>query len=109
MPPASEAAAIDRNAARSGDASALIGEALVDRERSLTHGRRVGGWSRLGVEYPSYMVQRGAYPADRAAALSGVPVSTVHWWARHDVLVPSISAQRVKLWSYPDLMGLRII
>ena len=52
---------------------------------------------------------RGAYPADRAAALSGVPASTVHWWARHDVLVPSISAQRVKLWSYPDLMGLRII
>jgi uncharacterized protein (DUF433 family) len=25
------------------------------------------------------------------------------------VLVPSISAQKVKLWSYPDLMGLRII
>ena len=55
------------------------------------------------------MVQRGAYPADRAAALSGVPLSTVHWWARHDVLVPSVSALRVKLWSYPDLMGLRII
>ncbi len=55
------------------------------------------------------MMQRGAYTADRAAALSGVPLSTVHWWARHDVLVPSISAQRVKLWSYPDLMGLRII
>jgi uncharacterized protein (DUF433 family) len=53
--------------------------------------------------------QRGAYPADRAAALSGVPISTVHWWARHDVLVPSISAMRVKLWSYSDLMGLRII
>jgi uncharacterized protein (DUF433 family) len=55
------------------------------------------------------MVQRGAYTADRAAALSGVPLSTVHWWARHDVLIPGISAQRVKLWSYPDLMGLRII
>lgn len=54
-------------------------------------------------------VPRGAYPADRAAALSGVPLSTVHWWARNDVLVPSISAQRVKLWSYSDLMGLRII
>ncbi len=52
---------------------------------------------------------RGAYPADRAAALSGVPLSTVHWWARHEILVPSISAQRIKLWSYPDLMGLRII
>jgi uncharacterized protein (DUF433 family) len=54
-------------------------------------------------------VPRGAYAADRAAALSGVPLSTVHWWARNNVLVPAISAQRVKLWSYPDLMGLRII
>jgi uncharacterized protein (DUF433 family) len=52
---------------------------------------------------------RGAYPADRAAALSGVPLSTVHWWARNNILVPSISAQKVKLWSYSDLMGLRII
>jgi len=55
------------------------------------------------------MAQRGAYPADRAAALSGVPLSKVHWWARHDVLVPSISAERIKLWSFADLMGLRII
>jgi uncharacterized protein (DUF433 family) len=50
-----------------------------------------------------------AYPADRAAALAGVPLSTVHWWARNAVLVPSISAQRVKLWSFSDLMGLRMI
>ena len=55
------------------------------------------------------VIQRGAYPADRAAALAGVPMSTVHWWARHDILVPSISAEKVKLWSYADLMGLRII
>lgn len=55
------------------------------------------------------MLQRGAYPAARAAALSGVPLSTVHWWARNDVLVPSISKERVKLWSYADLMGLRVI
>lgn len=55
------------------------------------------------------MVPRGAYPADRAAALSGVPQSTVHYWAREAILVPSISAQKVKLWSYSDLMGLRII
>jgi uncharacterized protein (DUF433 family) len=54
-------------------------------------------------------IPRGAYPADRAAALSGVPLSTTHWWARNDILVPSISASKVKLWSYSDLMGLRII
>ena len=54
-------------------------------------------------------VPRGAYPADRAAALSGVPLSTLHWWARHEILIPSLSPQRVKLWSYADLMGARII
>jgi uncharacterized protein (DUF433 family) len=51
----------------------------------------------------------GAYTGDRAAALSGVPKSTIHWWARNDVLVPSVSATRVMLWSYADLMGLRVI
>jgi len=53
--------------------------------------------------------RRGAYTADRAAALSGVPKSTVHYWARKEYLVPSVSAERVKLWSYADLMGLRTI
>lgn len=52
---------------------------------------------------------RGAYSADRAAALSGVPISTVHYWARKEILVPSVSPEQLKLWSYPDLMGLRII
>jgi uncharacterized protein (DUF433 family) len=51
----------------------------------------------------------GAYTADRAAALSGVPKSTIHWWARHDVLVPTVSATKIMLWSYADLMGLRVI
>ena len=52
---------------------------------------------------------RGAYTADRAAALSGVPKSTVHYWARNAILVPSVSVERVKLWSYSDLMSLRVI
>ena len=51
----------------------------------------------------------GAYTADRATALSGVPKSTIHWWARNEILIPSVSAERVKLWSYADLMGLRVI
>lgn len=55
------------------------------------------------------MERRGAYRADRAAALSGVPKSTVHYWAREEILVPSISAERIKLWSYSDLMALRTI
>jgi uncharacterized protein (DUF433 family) len=55
------------------------------------------------------MDPRGAYTADRAAALSGVPKSTVHYWARHEILVPSVSRERIKLWSYSDLLGLRTI
>ncbi len=52
---------------------------------------------------------RGAYTADRASALSGVPKSTIHYWARNEILVPRISPERIKLWSYPDLMALRTI
>jgi uncharacterized protein (DUF433 family) len=52
---------------------------------------------------------RGAYNAERTSALAGVPWSTVHDWARKQILTPSISPTKVKLWSYTDLMGLRTI
>jgi uncharacterized protein (DUF433 family) len=55
------------------------------------------------------MQSTGAYSADRASALSGVPRSTIHYWARTELLIPSVSIEKVKLWSYPDLMGLRTI
>ena len=48
----------------------------------------------------------GCYDATRAAALSGVPKSTVYDWARKEIVVPSISPEREKLWSYADLMAL---
>jgi uncharacterized protein (DUF433 family) len=51
----------------------------------------------------------GAYTAERAAALSGVPKSTIHYWARHEVLEPSVSPERTMLWSYRDLLALRVI
>ena len=51
----------------------------------------------------------GCYDARRAAALSGVPVSTVYYWARKQVVVPTVSPTRQKLWSYADLMALRIV
>ena len=51
----------------------------------------------------------GCYDARRAAALSGVPVSTVYYWARQQVVVPTVSPTRQKLWSYADLMSLRIV
>jgi uncharacterized protein (DUF433 family) len=55
------------------------------------------------------MERTGAYTADRAAALSGVPKSTIHYWARKGILVPSVSPEKLKLWSYTDLLGLRFI
>src|SRR3954453_12584941 len=55
------------------------------------------------------VVLHGAYPADRAAALAGMPLSTLHYWARHDVVVPRVSASRPKLWSFEDLMALRAV
>jgi uncharacterized protein (DUF433 family) len=50
----------------------------------------------------------GAYPAERAAALSGVPKSTLYAWARKGYLVPSV-AQKPMLWSYIDLLALRTV
>ncbi len=51
----------------------------------------------------------GCYEAERAAALSGVPKTTIYWWARHNIVMPSVSPTREKLWSYADLMALRIV
>jgi uncharacterized protein (DUF433 family) len=58
------------------------------------------------LETPSH---RGAYTAERASALSGVPLSTLRYWAQHDILVPAVSNERPRLWSYADLVGLRTI
>lgn len=51
----------------------------------------------------------GAYEAPRAAALAGVPLRTVYDWARKELVVPSISQSREKLWSYGDLLTLRLV
>ncbi len=53
---------------------------------------------------------RGVYDAHRAAALSGVPISTLHYWARTGLYAPSISpGPRSRLWSWSDLLALRAI
>lgn len=52
---------------------------------------------------------RGAYSADRASALSGVPISTVYYWASHDIVTPSLAHVRPKLWTYNDVIALRIV
>lgn len=51
----------------------------------------------------------GCYSAARAAALSGVPKSTVYDWARKGVVVPSVSPVHEKLWSFQDLLVLRAV
>ena len=53
---------------------------------------------------------QGAYDAHRAAALSGVPVRTLHQWASNDLYKPSVVASpRTRLWSWGDLLALRAI
>lgn len=53
---------------------------------------------------------RGVYDARRAASLAGVPMSTLHYWARHGIYRPSISpGPRTRLWSWADLLALRAI
>lgn len=53
---------------------------------------------------------RGLYDAPRAAALSGVPETTLHYWARKGIYVPSISPEpRIRYWSWMDLLALRMI
>jgi uncharacterized protein (DUF433 family) len=65
---------------------------------------------RFPGEPPVLELGRGVYDADRAAALAGVPKSTLHYWARTGFYPPSISpGPRVRLWSWADLLALRAI
>lgn len=50
-----------------------------------------------------------AYVADRAAALAGIPKSTLHYWDRAGIWIPTVSRTRVKRWSFSDLLALRLI
>src|SRR5437867_13140072 len=50
-----------------------------------------------------------AYTADRAAVLAGIPLSTLHYWARKEIWIPSVSSVKVKRWSYSNLLALRLI
>ncbi len=52
---------------------------------------------------------RGRYKASRAAQLSGIPERTVYNWANHDVLVPDFMHESPKMWSYRDLILLRMV
>jgi len=64
---------------------------------------------RYAFDVTNVAVLEGVYPAQRASQLSGVPVSTVHYWARTNLVVPSISPVREKFWSFADLLALRVV
>ncbi|CAN5795567.1 hypothetical protein BH24ACT5_BH24ACT5_00370 [soil metagenome] len=52
---------------------------------------------------------RGRYTAVRAAQLSGVPKSTVYDWRRERVFNPDFTAASPVMWSYRDLVLLRLL
>ena len=59
---------------------------------------------------PRVEPNRGVYNARRAAALAGVPLRTLSYWAQTGLYRPSIAPQpRTRLWSWADLLALRAI
>jgi uncharacterized protein (DUF433 family)/DNA-binding transcriptional MerR regulator len=50
-----------------------------------------------------------AYPADRAAALAGVPRRTLYYWAKTGLVVPTVSRTKLMRWSYADLLLARLV
>ena len=67
--------------------------------------RVVQAFARESYEVGRFQLQnlelyRLGMKSARASALSGVPLRTLHRWASEEVLIPSVSAQRTKLWSF---------
>ena len=52
---------------------------------------------------------RGRYNAERTSQLSGVPKTTVYDWRRDGILVPDFGAASPAMWSYRDLVLLRLL
>lgn len=51
----------------------------------------------------------GAYTASESSSLTGVPVSTLHYWVRTGLVEPSVSMVRPVLFDFLDLRDLRVI
>jgi uncharacterized protein (DUF433 family) len=60
------------------------------------------------IARPLRPTSTGCYDAGRAAALAGVPASLLTGPARRRVVVPSVSRERERLWSWTDLVALRL-
>lgn len=71
------------------------------------------GESQISIDFlfdlrQAFRVPRGRYSYDRASQLSGVPTRTLHHWARTGFMVPDFSDLMPKMWSYRDLVFLRL-
>ena len=53
--------------------------------------------------------ERGRYSAERASQLSGIPKSTVYNWRRERILEPDFTVATPVMWSYRDLVLLRLL
>src|SRR5437867_2712400 len=65
--------------------------------------------SEVPTTIPAMTRAEPAFEGRRAAALAGVPLSTVYYWARSGIWPPTSPNNRPKLWSYSDLLALRLI
>lgn len=52
---------------------------------------------------------RGQYNVARTSQLSGVPVSTLYEWSRHDAYIADFATSTPMAWSYRDLVYLRLL
>lgn len=87
-----------------------VSERVSSGERTTTGDRaRPRGAAGLAVLAEHSVVRRGVYDGHRAAALAGVPYSTLQYWARKGDVVPTISPERVRYWSWLDLVKLRAV
>lgn len=76
----------------------------------MPEARRIGHHAqRLDSNRMPVVTVTEAYPAERAAPLAGVPKSTLHYWASNGIWRPSVSPERVRLWSLSDIAMLRVI
>jgi len=77
----------------------------------LVHTGRVPTLSDTDRQTIAYALRhpRGRYAAERAAQLSGVPKSTIYYWRRNGILISDFPNADPALWSYRDLVLLRLL
>lgn len=83
------------------------GPSMTTREE-VTLNRELSEAERKSITY-ALRHPRGRYAADRASQLSGVPKSTIYDWRRAQIYDPDFTAASPTMWSYRDLVLLRLL